>query len=79
GGWQPDQRLTSEESLESFTLTPAYAAFEEKQKGSITVGKLADFLILEKDIMKIAPKEVLTTKITSTYLGGKLVHSASKN
>ncbi len=79
GGWQPDQRLTREESLESFTLTPAYAAFEEKQKGSITVGKLADFLILEKDIMKIAPKEVLTTKITSTYLGGKLVYSASKN
>lgn len=79
GGWQPDQKLTREESLESFTLTPAYAAFEEKQKGSITVGKLADFLILEKDIMKIAPKEVLTTKITSTYLDGKLVYSASKN
>ncbi len=79
GGWQPDQRLTREESLESFTLTPAYAAFEEKQKGSITVGKLADFLILEKDIMKIAPKEVLTTKITATYVGGKLVYSASKN
>jgi predicted amidohydrolase YtcJ len=79
GGWQPDQRLTREESLESFTLTPAYAAFEEKQKGSITAGKLADFLILEKDIMKIAPKEVLTTKITATYVGGKLVYSASKN
>ena len=79
GGWQPDQKLTREESLESFTLTPAYAAFEEKQKGSITVGKIADFLILEKDIMKIAPKEVLTTKISSTYLGGKLVYSASKN
>ncbi len=79
GGWQPDQRLTREESLESFTLTPAYAAFEEKQKGSISAGKLADFLILEKDIMKIAPKEVLTTKITATYVGGKLVYSASKN
>ena len=79
GGWQPDQKLTREESLESFTLTPAYAAFEEKQKGSITAGKLADFLILEKDIMKIAPKEVLTTKIAATYVGGKLVYSASKN
>ena len=79
GGWQPDQKLTREESLESFTLTPAYAAFEEKQKGSITAGKLADFLILEKDIMKIAPKEVLTTRISATYVGGKLVYSASKN
>lgn len=79
GGWQPDQKLTREESLESFTLTPAYAAFEEKQKGTITAGKLADFLILEKDIMKIAPKEVLTTKIAATYVGGKLVYSASKN
>ncbi len=79
GGWMPDQKLTREESLESFTLTPAYAAFEEKQKGSITIGKLADFLVLEKDIMKIAPKEVLTTKIAATYVGGKLVYSASKN
>ena len=75
GGWQPDQKLTREESLESFTLTPAYAAFEEKQKGSITVGKLADFLILEQDIMKIAPKDVLTAKISATYVGGKLVYS----
>jgi predicted amidohydrolase YtcJ len=75
----PDQKLTREETLESFTLTPAYAAFEEKQKGSITPGKLADFLILEQDIMKIAPKDVLTTKIAATYVGGRLVYSASKN
>lgn len=79
GGWMPDQALTRMEALESFTLTPARAAFEEKQKGSIAVGKLADFLILEKDIMKIAPKEVLTTKVRSTYVGGKLVYSAAKN
>ena len=79
GGWMPDQKLTREETLESFTLTPAYAAFEEKQKGSITPGKLADFLILEQDIMKIAPKDVLTTRVASTYVGGRLVYSASKN
>jgi predicted amidohydrolase YtcJ len=79
GGWMPDQKLTREETLESFTLTPAYAAFEEKQKGSITPGKLADFLILEKDIMKIAPLEVFGTKIAATYVGGKLVYSLSKN
>jgi len=74
-GWQPDQKLSREQSLESFTLTPAYAAFEEKQKGSITVGKLADFLILEQDIMKVAPKDVLTTKVSSTFVGGKQVYS----
>jgi predicted amidohydrolase YtcJ len=76
GGWMPEQKLTREEALKSFTLTPAYAAFEEKQKGSITPGKLADFVILEKDIMKIAPKEVLTTKIMATYVGGREVYAA---
>lgn len=76
GGWVPEQRLTREEALKSFTLTPAYAAFEEKQKGSITPGKLADFVVLEKDIMKIAPKEVLTTKIQATYVGGREVYAA---
>ncbi len=76
GGWMPEQKLTREEALKSFTLTPAYAAFEEKQKGSITAGKLADFVMLEKDIMKIAPKEVLTTKITATYVGGREVYAA---
>ncbi len=75
GGWMPDQKLTREETLKSFTLTAAYAAFEEKQKGSITVGKLADFLILDKDIMKIAPKEVFSTKIRSTFVGGKEVYT----
>ncbi|MBM3759758.1 MAG: amidohydrolase [Acidobacteria bacterium] len=76
GGWQPDQKLTREQTLESFTLTPAYAAFEENQKGSITVGKLADFIVLEKDIMKIEPKEVLTTRIAHTFVGGKEVYAA---
>ncbi len=79
GGWMPDQALTRAEALESFTLTPARAAFEEKQKGSITVGKLADFLILDKDIMTVAPKEILTTKVRATYVGGKVVYSAAKN
>jgi predicted amidohydrolase YtcJ len=77
GGWMPDQKLSREETLESFTLTPAYAAFEEKIKGSITPGKLADFVILERDIMKIAPKEILTTKVRMTILGGKIVYSAN--
>lgn len=75
GGWMPDQKLSREQTLESFTLTPAYAAFEEKTKGSISPGKLADFLILEQDIMKIEPKAVITAKIKSTFVGGKEVYS----
>ncbi|WP_031495020.1 amidohydrolase [Bryobacter aggregatus] len=75
GGWIPEEALTRAEALESFTLTPARAAFEENQKGSITVGKLADFLILDRDIMTIAPKDVLGTKIRATYVGGKRVYA----
>jgi predicted amidohydrolase YtcJ len=56
----PDQKLTRAESLKSWTLDPAYAAFQEKEKGSISVGKAADFLILNKDVMQVAEKEILT-------------------
>jgi len=76
GGWTPDQRLTRQEALKSFTLDAAYAAFEENTKGSITPGKLADFLILDRDIMKVAPKDVITAKIRETYLSGKAVYTA---
>jgi predicted amidohydrolase YtcJ len=76
GGWMPDQKLSRAEALESFTLTPAYAAFEEKQKGSITPGKLADFLILDQDIMTAEPKAILTAKPRLTVLGGRIVHDA---
>lgn len=74
GGWMPDQKLTREEALESFTLSAAYAAFEEKEKGSIAVGKWADFVVFEKDIMKVEPKEVLGTRVRYTVVGGKVVY-----
>jgi predicted amidohydrolase YtcJ len=74
GGWMPDQKLSRAEALESWTLSGAYAAFEEKIKGSISVGKLADFLILDTDIMSADPKAVLNAKPKMTFLGGKLVH-----
>lgn len=74
GGWMPDQKLNREEALESWTLTGAYAAFEEKIKGSIAPGKLADFLILDTDIMTAEPKAILSAKPKMTYLGGKLVY-----
>ena len=74
GGFLPDQVLTRERTLQSFTLDGAYASFEESKKGSITVGKLADFLMLDRDIMTVAPKEVIGAKVKLTVLGGEVVY-----
>ena len=59
-----------------FTLGPAYAAFEEKDKGSIEVGKLADFTVLSKDIMKIPEPEILQTNCVMTVIGGEIASQA---
>ena len=76
GGWMPDQKLSREEALKSWTLDGAYAAFEEKIKGSLEPGKLADFILLDHDIMTVAPREILQTKVILTVLGGKIVYEA---
>lgn len=64
--------MTREEALRSYTLNGAYAAFEEYVKGSITPGKLADLVVLSKDIMKIPEAEIPTAKVVLTVLGGKV-------
>ena len=74
GGWYPEQVMTRDEALRSMTIWPAYAAFQEKTMGSITPGKYADFVILDRDIMKISATEILETKVISTWLGGKKVY-----
>ncbi len=75
-GWYPNQKLTRDEALKSWTLDGAYAAFEEKEKGSLEPGKLADFLVLSKNIMEVEPAEILSTTVQMTFVGGKLVHRA---
>jgi predicted amidohydrolase YtcJ len=72
-GWHPEQVLSREQALKMFTAWPAYAAFEEKEKGSIEVGKLADLTVLSKDIMKIPEPEILTTTCAMTVIGGEVV------
>jgi len=72
-GWHPEQAVSREQALKMFTIWPAYAAFEEKDKGSIEVGKLADFTVLSQDIMKIPGPEILNTRCTGTVIGGEIV------
>jgi predicted amidohydrolase YtcJ len=76
GGWLPEQRMTREEALRSMTLWPAYAAFQEKELGSLSPGKFADFVILDQDIMRIPAELVLKTNVIGTYVGGREVYRA---
>lgn len=71
----PDQRMSRLEALRSYTLNTAYAAFEEDLKGSITVGKLADITVLDRDILTIPEEEVAGTQIVHTIVGGEVVYS----
>jgi predicted amidohydrolase YtcJ len=74
GGWAPDQRLTRDEALRSFTLDAAYAAHQETRSGSLEVGKLADLVILSRDIMQAPPRDILTTTVLVTVSGGQVTH-----
>ncbi len=73
-GWHPEQAVSREQALKMLTLWPAYAAFEEKNKGSIEIGKWADFTVLSKDIMKIPAPEILKTKCVMTIIDGEIVY-----
>jgi hypothetical protein len=73
GGWHPEQRVTREEALRMFTLDAAYSVFEEDLKGSLEPGKLADLVVLSKDILTIPAEEILSTEIEMTVLGGRVV------
>jgi len=74
GGWHPDQKVSRYEALKMFTIDAAYAGFEEKIKGSIEEGKLADIVVLSKDILNIPAKEILDTRVEMTIVGGKIVY-----
>ena len=75
--FQPEQRLTRDQALRSYTINNAFAAFEEHLKGSITPDKLADITVLSKDIMSVPEDEILETEIIYTILGGKIVYKGT--
>ncbi len=74
GGWLPAERMSREDALRSMTLWAAYAGFQEKDMGSITPGKYADFVVLDQDIMRVPVELVLATRVVGTYLGGRKVY-----
>jgi predicted amidohydrolase YtcJ len=75
-GWHPEEAMTRDQALKAFTIWPAYAAFEEDLKGSITPGKLADFTVLSADIMNVPEPEILNAKNLLTIVGGQIVYQA---
>lgn len=75
GGWVPDQKISVEEALRSYTVSAAWAAFEEKEKGSLAPGKLADFVVLADDVLAIKPEEIEKIAVDTTVVGGKIVYS----
>ncbi|MFN2491695.1 MAG: amidohydrolase [Pyrinomonadaceae bacterium] len=75
-GWHPEEAVTREQALKMLTIWPAYAAFEERLRGSIESGKLADFTILSADIMKIPEAKILKTRCMMTVIGGEIVYEA---
>lgn len=74
GGYEPEQKMTREQALRSYTLDAAYGAFEENIKGSITPGKLADFTIYDQNIMEVPEEEFLKTRIAMTIFDGEVVY-----
>jgi predicted amidohydrolase YtcJ len=73
-GWVPEQKITVEEAVEAFTLTAAYASFQEDILGSIAPRKLADMIVLSQDILTIDPMEIEKTKVLMTIVNGKVVY-----
>jgi predicted amidohydrolase YtcJ len=76
GGWYPRERMTRDEALRSMTIWAARASFTEHAAGSIAVGKYADFAVLDRDWMRVAPEAVMATRVLATYSSGKPVYEA---
>ena len=76
-GWFPEQKLSVAEAIEAYTMGSAYAEFQEKEKGSITPGKLADMVLLSDDIFSIVPEKIREVRVRKTFVGGRLVFDAA--
>ena len=73
-GWVPEQKISVEEALRAYTIGSARASFEETRKGSLVRGKLADLVLIDRDLTKIAPESIRDARITMTVVGGRVVY-----
>lgn len=76
-GWHPGEAMTIEEAIRAYTINPASASREEAIKGSIAEGKLADLVVLSKDILQLPPQDLLTTEVIATIFDGKMIYTKS--
>jgi predicted amidohydrolase YtcJ len=74
-GWYPEQKIGVEDALRAYTSGAAYASFDERDKGTLERGKLADFVIIDRDITRTAPEEIAQARVMMTVVGGRIVHS----
>jgi predicted amidohydrolase YtcJ len=72
----PEERITILQALEMYTRNGAYIGFEEAQKGSLEPGKLADFIIIDRDVLSVSPEELKDVKVLKTFVGGELVYES---
>ncbi len=75
-GWVPSQKITLEEAIRAYTMGAAYAEFSEKEKGSLTAGKLADVIVLDSDLFALDPVHLKDVKVMATIVGGRVVYQA---
>ncbi len=73
-GWVPEQKISVEQALTAYTVNAAFASFDENIKGTLEPGKLADFVIIDQDLIKMDPAKIKDAKIMQTFVGGKLVY-----
>jgi predicted amidohydrolase YtcJ len=76
GGWFPQEKLTVEEAIRAYTLNTAYAAYEEDLKGTITVGKLADYVVLSDNLLTMDPDDIKDVTVRKTVVGGRIVYDS---
>lgn len=78
GGWWPEERITIEDAIRNYTAEGAYASFEEKDKGQIAAGMLADFVVHTKDLLTVEPKEILQTEPEVVIFDGRVIYERNK-